>query len=65
MIKAPYNLGSYDNEKETFDIMEKYCGDNGLKRVSKIHKEIYLSDARKVRADKLKTILRFEVELED
>lgn len=55
------HLGSYDNEKDTFDIMEKYCDDNGLVRVSKIHKEIYLSDARKVDKEKLKTVLRFNV----
>lgn len=56
------HLGSYDKEKETFDIMEKYCEDNGMERLSNVHKEIYLSDARKVSAEKLKTVLRFSIE---
>ncbi len=32
-----------------------------LKRQSKRHREIYLSDARKVEETKLKTVLRFQV----
>jgi hypothetical protein len=56
------HLGSYDNEPESFSIMEDYCTRNNLKRMSKLHREIYISDARKVQADKLKTVLRFKVE---
>lgn len=56
------HLGSYDDEPKSFVIMEKYCAENGLKRISKIHKEIYISDARKTAPDKLKTVLRFKVE---
>ncbi|MGD9161480.1 MAG: GyrI-like domain-containing protein [Desulfobacteraceae bacterium] len=56
------HLDSYDNESETFEIMEKYCQENSLKRLSRRHKEIYISDPRKVRPDKLKTVLRFKVE---
>jgi hypothetical protein len=37
--------------------MEEYCWSEGLKRISKTHKEIYLSDARKTLPKKLKTIL--------
>ncbi len=55
------HLGSYDNEPESFSIMEKFAIDQGLKRVSKIHKEIYLNDARKTVPEKLKTVLRFQV----
>lgn len=58
------HLGSYDNEPETFKIMEAFTEENGLSRVSKIHREIYLSDARKVAPEKLKTVLRFNVEAE-
>lgn len=54
--------GSYDNEPESFKIMEEFAAENGLKRLSKIHKEIYLTDARKVAPEKLKTVLRFQVE---
>ena len=56
------HFGSYDNEPETFEIMEEYCQENGLKRLSKKHKEIYISDPRKVTPDKLKTVLRFRVD---
>jgi len=56
------HLGSYDNEPESFKIMEDFAVAQGLKRISKIHKEIYLTDARKVAPEKLKTVLRFKVE---
>ncbi|BCR35712.1 GyrI-like domain-containing protein [Mariniplasma anaerobium] len=55
------HIGSYDNEPLSFEKMEKYCIDNGYHRLSKDHKEIYLSDARKVAPDKLKTTLRFQI----
>jgi len=41
--------------------MEEYLISENLKRISKIHKEIYLSDVRKVEPEKLKTVLRFFV----
>lgn len=56
------HLGSYDNEPESFKIMEEFAETNGYRRKSKKHKEIYLTDARKVTPDKLKTVLRFGVE---
>ena len=56
------HLGSYDNEPTSFDIMETFATQNGYRRKSKLHREIYLSDARKVSPDRLKTVLRFGVE---
>jgi hypothetical protein len=56
------HIGSYDDEPESFKRMGGYAESQGLKRLSKTHREIYLSDARKVAPDKLKTILRFQVE---
>ncbi|MCG8697889.1 MAG: GyrI-like domain-containing protein [Bacteroidales bacterium] len=56
------HIGSYDNEPESFHEMEKFATTQNLVRKSKIHKEIYLSDVRKVEQDKLKTVLRFEVD---
>ena len=55
------HLGSFDNEPLSFADMEAFAESQGLKRKSKIHREIYLSDARKTQSDKLKTILRFQV----
>lgn len=56
------HIGSYDNEAESFDIMEAFAEENSLRRKSKIHREIYLSDFRKVAEDKLKTVLRFRLD---
>lgn len=55
------HLGSFDDEPATFEIMEEFAVSQGLTRSSKVHKEIYLSDPRKVAEDKLKTVLRFKV----
>lgn len=55
------HIGSYDSEPETFVQMEAYCQEEGYERISKVHKEIYLSDPRKVEPDKLRTVLRFKV----
>lgn len=56
------HLGSFDYEPESFGIMRQFCIDNGFKRSSLKHREIYLSDPRKTEAGKLKTVLRFNVE---
>lgn len=56
------HLGSYDNEPESFRIMEEFADQGNYRRQTKIHREIYLSDARKVSPDKLKTVLRFSIE---
>jgi len=56
------HLGSYDNEPESFARMEAFCTVNSLKRISKTHKEIYITDARKTSPEKLQTVLRFKVE---
>jgi len=55
------HFGSYDNEPESFKQMEIFCEKNNLIRESQKHREIYLSDARKVSPEKLKTVLRFKV----
>jgi len=56
------HLGSYDNEPASFALMEDFAHGLNYRRASKTHREIYLSDARKVPADKLKTVLRFKAE---
>lgn len=55
------HIGSYDDEPETFALMEQFCSENGLERIEKTHKEIYISDVRKTAPEKLKTVLRFKV----
>lgn len=55
------HLGSYDTEPESFKRMEDFTSGAKLFRMSKVHREIYLSDVRKVAPHKLKTVLRFQV----
>jgi hypothetical protein len=55
------HVGSYNDEPLSFKRMEDFCLNNNFTRESKIHREIYLSDARKVSPDKLKTVLRFKI----
>ncbi|KXX69417.1 GyrI-like domain-containing protein [Flammeovirga sp. SJP92] len=56
------HVGSYDDEPESFAKMEEFVQETNLTRKSKIHREIYLSDFRKVPVEKLKTVLRFKVD---
>lgn len=56
------HIGSYDDEPASFKRMEAFAESNNVKRKSKIHREIYLSDFRKVPEEKLKTLLRFQLE---
>ena len=55
------HLGSYDDEPQSFKLMEEFAVNSGYVRESKKHREIYLTDARKVAPEKLKTVLRFQV----
>ncbi|MEG0773729.1 GyrI-like domain-containing protein [Clostridium sp.] len=56
------HIGSYDEEPESFRLMDKFCEENEYERISKIHKEIYLSDPRKTEVSKLNTVLRYKIE---
>lgn len=56
------HLGPFEDEPASFKKMEEFAKNEGLVRLSKVHREIYLSDIRKVVPEKLKTVLRFQVE---
>jgi len=56
------HIGSFDDEPTSFGLMEEFAQKTGLRRISKVHREIYLSDARKTIPEKMKTVLRFRVE---
>lgn len=57
------HFGPFDTEKVTFDKIRDFINENNLSRVNKSwHKEIYLSDFRRVDPSKYKTILVCEVE---
>lgn len=55
------HVGKYDDEPASFKKIDEFVAENQKQRASKIHREIYLSDARRVDPEKLKTILRYEL----
>ena len=55
------HVGPYDNEPQSFEAMKEFTINNNLERASLQHREIYLSDTRKVEPAKLKTVLRYMV----
>lgn len=56
------HIGSHDDEAQSFQVMHEYAQNHQLERTSFVHREIFLSDFRKVATEKLKTVLRFKVE---
>ena len=60
------HVGSYDDEPATVEAMDACAREQGyvidLSEVRR-HHEVYLSDARKVAPDKLKTIVRHPIKL--
>ena len=58
------HIGSYDDEVETVDLMNKYMEENGYEldiTDDRYHHEIYLSDPRKCDVCKLKTVIRHPI----
>ncbi|MEK5529641.1 GyrI-like domain-containing protein [Viridibacillus sp. FSL R5-0468] len=55
------HIGPYDDEPKSFELMNEFIKNNNLERTSLQHREIYLSDFRKVEPAKLKTVLRYKV----
>lgn len=56
------HVGPYDDEPESFVKVDEFCAAHNLQRANDVwHREIYLSDARKVEPAKLKTVLRVQV----
>jgi len=54
------HLGPFEDLTASFEIMEDFAKSEEVVRLSKMHREIYLSDPRKVAPEKLKTVLRFQ-----
>jgi len=58
------HIGSYDDEPATVLLMHKHMKETGHVldiSTERLHHEIYLSDARKVARDKLKTVIRHPI----
>ena len=57
--------GPYDDEAASFDLLEGFMVEQGLERQwimdEYVHREIYLSDPRRVPPEKYKTTLRLRV----
>lgn len=56
--------GSFDEEETTIEIMNQYLQEKGYRNdfnKSRLHHEIYLSDARKVVSEKWKTVIRHPI----
>lgn len=56
------HVGSFDDEPASFAKLATFIDAAGYRRISKEHKEIYISDFRRVPEEKWKTILRVGVE---
>ena len=58
------HIGPYDNEPESVALMDKFLAENGYENDmpdSRLHHEIYLSDARKVAPENWKTVIRHPI----
>ncbi|MFD1466092.1 GyrI-like domain-containing protein [Lapidilactobacillus mulanensis] len=56
------HVGSFDDEPASFAQLADFLATSGYQRTSKEHKEIYISDFRRVPEEKRKTILRVSIE---
>lgn len=58
------HVGSFDEESSSVALMDQYLKEHGYENdfsPSRLHHEIYLSDARKVAPEKWKTVLRHPI----
>ncbi|SEG39099.1 hypothetical protein SAMN04487934_12230 [Eubacterium ruminantium] len=60
------HIGSYDDEPATVSMMHEFMDQQGYEldiTDKRLHHEIYLSDARKVAPEKLKTVIRHPIKV--
>ncbi len=58
------HIGPFDNEPESVSKMDAYLAENGYENDltdTRLHHEIYMSDARKVAPEKWKTVIRHPI----
>lgn len=58
------HIGPYDDEPATVALMDAYLQENGYEKDitdTRLHHEIYISDARKVAPEKRKTVIRHPI----
>jgi len=56
------HIGPYDEEEITINKLHDFCKNNGY-IINGKHHEIYISDPRKTKKEKLKTIIRYPVKI--
>lgn len=62
------HIGPFDNEPKTVQLMHDFIENNGFElniTDKRLHHEIYLSDARKVSPDRLKTVIRHPIKAKE
>ncbi len=62
------HIGSYDDEPATINLMHEYVVENGCEldiTDQRFHHEIYLSDPRKCDINKLKTVIRHPIKVNE
>ncbi len=55
------HVGSYDDEPRTVAEMERFISEQTLHRLTRKHREIYISNPNAVAPERMKTVLRFQV----
>lgn len=61
------HLGPFDNEPESIALMDAYIKEHGYENdlnETRLHHEIYMSDARKVAPEKWRTVIRHPIRIE-
>ena len=62
------HIGPFDNEPKTVQLMHDFIEKNGYEldiTDKRLHHEIYLSDARKISPDMLKTVIRHPIKVKE
>ena len=62
------HIGPFDNEPKTVQLMHDFTEQNGYELAitdKRLHHEIYLSDARKISPDRLKTVIRHPIKVKE
>lgn len=62
------HIGPFDNEPKTVQMMHDFIEKNGFElniTDKRLHHEIYLSDARKISPDRLKTVIRHPIKVKE
>lgn len=57
------HVGTFDSEPASFSVMDAFCAANNFRRRNMLHREMYISDFQRTAPEKLRTVLRYFVEV--